>query len=84
MTTQTRALPDLDEALDFEPTCQSKRGCDHRAEWSGQLECGCDLIILCAYHKADVDRTIRSWAAGWTCNNCGADIFADDVTWRPL
>lgn len=34
MTTQTHVLPDLDEALDFEPTCQ-RDPCDQVAEWLG-------------------------------------------------
>lgn len=68
MTTQTRALPDLDEALDFEPMCEMPN-CDARADWWGRLECGCANHFGCDFHvKGDQSRLVPATVV---CKRCG-------------
>lgn len=81
MTTQTRVLPELDEALDFDPTCESPCGCDRTAEWYAELTCGCSALA-CGNHKRIQDEALQGAAGPGTCTKCWARSI--NITWRPL
>ena len=79
MTTQTRVLPDLDEALDWAPEC-CWTGCAALATWHGVTMCGCQDAFECNAHKVEEERKIRQGAG--RCSECRAEPVR--ITWRPL
>lgn len=82
MTTQTRVLPELDEALDFDPTCtighnQSPHGlwyadpCEARASWVAILSCCGQARLGCESHKVRYTEH-PALSTRWACVDCGA------------
>lgn len=79
-TTQTRVLPDLDEALDWDPTCEWGAGCDRAAAWFGQPPCKHDPKMSCQEHRAETVKCKRRFR----CRECAGRFYGREITWRPL
>ena len=77
MTTQTRVLPELDEALDFDPTCcvghhdrSDYDPCNRPADWLTVRQCCGRASLLCEPHKDEY------LAKGWRiCAYCRTSPF---------
>lgn len=85
MTTQTRVLPELDEALDFEPTCTVGHGlssnwyvdpCYAQASWAALMSCCGRSRLWCEPHKIKYTEH-PAQSTFWECVNCGELWSAD-------
>lgn len=84
---QTRTLPELDPALDFDIPCDVPT-CERSAAWLAVMSCCGDNGFHCVECAVNLRVRIASVFAGpslITCGTCGTFLASPrDVRWEPV